>query len=129
MMRIALFLLTNLAVMVVFGLVLSLTGIQSSSMTGLLIMALLFGFGGSIVSLMMSKWMALKSVGGEVIEQPRNETERWLMNTVAQQAQQVGIAMPQVAIYLFKSLSCNEKFVYLLQIVDISYAYQQPPLL
>ncbi len=68
-------------------------------MTGLLIMALLFGFGGSIVSLMMSKWMALKSVGGEVIEQPRNETERWLMNTVAQQAQQVGIAMPQVAIY------------------------------
>ena len=93
MMRIALFLLTNLAVMVVFGLVLSLTGIQSSSMTGLLIMALLFGFGGSIVSLMMSKWMALKSVGGEVIEQPRNETERWLMNTVAQQAQQVGIAM------------------------------------
>lgn len=55
MMRIALFLLTNLAVMVVFGLVLSLTGIQSSSMTGLLIMALLFGFGGSIVSLMMSK--------------------------------------------------------------------------
>ena len=89
MMRIALFLLTNLAVMVVFGLVLSLTGIQSSSMTGLLIMALLFGFGGSIVSLMMSKWMALKSVGGEVIEQPRNETERWLMNTVAQQAQQV----------------------------------------
>ena len=64
-MRIALFLLTNLAVMVVFGLVLSLTGIQSSSMTGLLIMALLFGFGGSIVSLLMSKWMALKSVGGD----------------------------------------------------------------
>ena len=94
MMRIALFLLTNLAVMVVFGLVLSLTGIQSSSVQGLLIMALLFGFGGSFISLLMSKWMALKSVGGEVIEQPRNETERWLMNTVAQQAQQVGIAMP-----------------------------------
>ncbi len=99
MMRIALFLLTNLAVMVVFGLVLSLTGIQSSSMTGLLIMALLFGFGGSIVSLMMSKWMALKSVGGEVIEQPRNDTERWLMQTVANQAKQAGIAMPQVAVY------------------------------
>ncbi|ELY6212022.1 protease HtpX [Cronobacter dublinensis] len=99
MMRIALFLLTNLAVMVVFGLVLSLTGIQSSSVTGLLIMALLFGFGGSIVSLLMSKWMALKSVGGEVIEAPRNETERWLMDTVAQQSCQAGIAMPQVAIY------------------------------
>ena len=99
MMRSALFLMTNLAVMVVFGLVLSLTGIQSSSMTGLLIMALLFGFGGSIVSLMMSKWMALKSVGGEVIEQPRTEQERWLVDTVARQAQQVGIAMPQVALY------------------------------
>lgn len=99
MMRIALFLLTNLAVMVVFGLVLSLTGIQSSSVQGLLIMALLFGFGGSFISLLMSKWMALKSVGGEVIEQPRNDMEQWLMNTVAQQAKQAGIAMPQVAIY------------------------------
>ena len=99
MMRIALFLLTNLAVMLVFGLILSLTGIQSSSVQGLMIMAGLFGFGGAFVSLLMSKWMALRSVGGEVIEQPRNETERWLMNTVAQQAQQAGIAMPQVAIY------------------------------
>ncbi|EKM5717600.1 protease HtpX [Enterobacter cloacae] len=99
MMRIALFLLTNLAVMVVFGLVLSLTGIQSRSVQGLLIMALLFGFGGSFISLLMSKWMALKSVGGEVIEQPRNDMEQWLMNTVAQQAKQAGIAMPQVAIY------------------------------
>ncbi|NAJ38498.1 protease HtpX, partial [Escherichia coli] len=77
MMRLALFLLTNLAVMVVFGLVLSLTGIQSSSVQGLMIMALLFGFGGSFVSLLMSKWKALRSVGGEWIEQPRNERERW----------------------------------------------------
>ncbi|ANE77508.1 protease HtpX [Dickeya solani] len=99
MMRIALFLLTNLAVMVVFGLVLSLTGVQHNSMTGLIIMAGLFGFGGSIISLLMSKWMALRSVGGEVIEQPRDETERWLLDTVRTQSQQVGIAMPQVAIY------------------------------
>lgn len=99
MMRIALFLMTNLAVMLVFGLVLSLTGIQSSSVPGLMIMAGLFGFGGSIVSLLMSKWMALRSVGGEVIEQPRNETERWLVETVRRQSQQVGIGMPQVAIY------------------------------
>ncbi len=99
MMRIALFLLTNLGVMLVFGLILSLTGIQSSSVQGLMIMAGLFGFGGAFVSLLMSKWMALRSVGGEVIEQPRNETERWLMQTIAQQAQQAGIAMPQVAIY------------------------------
>jgi heat shock protein HtpX len=98
-MRIALFLLTNLGVMLVFGLILSLTGIQSSSVQGLMIMAGLFGFGGAFVSLLMSKWMALRSVGGEVIEQPRNETERWLMQTIAQQAQQAGIAMPQVAIY------------------------------
>ncbi|CAK9884855.1 MAG: Protease HtpX [Candidatus Erwinia impunctatus] len=99
MMRIALFLLTNLGVMLVFGIILSLTGIQSSSIQGLLIMAALFGFGGSFVSLLMSKWMALRSVGGEVIEQPRNDTERWLLQTIAQQAQQAGIAMPQVAIY------------------------------
>lgn len=99
MMRIALFLLTNLAVMLVFGLVLSLAGIQSSSVQGLMIMAGLFGFGGAFVSLLMSKWMALRSVGGEVIEQPRNETERWLLDTVRRQSQQAGIAMPQVAIY------------------------------
>ncbi|WP_345768487.1 M48 family metalloprotease, partial [Hafnia alvei] len=55
--------------------------------------------GGSIVSLLMSKWMALRSVGGEVIEQPRNETERWLVETVRRQSQQAGIDMPQVAIY------------------------------
>ncbi|MBG6245018.1 protease HtpX [Candidatus Symbiopectobacterium sp. 'North America'] len=99
MMRIALFLITNLAVMLVFGLVISLTGIRSSSVQGLMIMAGLFGFGGAFVSLLMSKWMALRSVGGEVIEQPRNETERWLLETVRVQSQQAGIAMPQVAIY------------------------------
>ena len=99
MMRIALFLLTNLAVMVVFGLVLSLTGIQSSSVQGLLIMALLFGFGGSFISLLMSKWMAKRSYGVQVIEQPRNETEHWLVSTVARQAREAGIKMPEVGIY------------------------------
>lgn len=99
MMRIALFLLTNLAVMFVFGIILSLTGIRGSSVQGLMIMAGLFGFGGAFISLLMSKWMALKSVGGEVIETPRNQTEQWLMSTVERQAQQVGIQMPQVAIY------------------------------
>ncbi|MGL9736523.1 MAG: protease HtpX [Symbiopectobacterium sp.] len=99
MMRIVLFLITNLAVTLVFGLVLSLTEIRSSSVQGLMIMAGLFGFGGAFVSLLMSKWMALRSVGGEVIEQPHNETERWLLETVRVQSQQVGIAMPQVAIY------------------------------
>ncbi len=99
MMRIALFLLTNLGVMVVFGLILSLTGIQRSSIQGLMIMAGLFGFGGAFVSLLMSKWMALRSVGGEIIEHPRNETERWLKETIMRQARQAGVRMPQVAVY------------------------------
>ncbi|MBD2811293.1 protease HtpX [Xenorhabdus sp. Vera] len=99
MMRIALFLLTNLAVMVVFGIILSLTGVQRSSVTGLMIMAGLFGFGGAFISLLMSKWMALRSVGGQIIEKPSNETEFWLMEIVRRQADQVGITMPQVAIY------------------------------
>ncbi|WP_305829336.1 protease HtpX [Photobacterium leiognathi] len=103
MKRIALFLLTNLAVMLVFSIVLNIvyavTGMQPGSLSGLLVMAALFGFGGSIVSLMMSKSMALRSVGGMVIEQPRNETEHWLMETVSRQAQQAGIGMPTVAIY------------------------------
>ncbi|WP_118986144.1 protease HtpX [Photorhabdus sp. CRCIA-P01] len=99
MMRIVLFLLTNLAVMLVFGIILSLTGIQGSSVQGLMIMAGLFGFGGAFVSLLMSKWMALRSVGGQVIEQPANEVEHWLVETVRRQAEQVNIVMPQVAIY------------------------------
>lgn len=99
MMRIGLFLLTNLAVMVVFGFILNLTGIQSSSVQGLMIMAGLFGMGGSFISLLMSKTMAIRSVGAEVITQPRNETERWLVDTIARQAQKVGIGMPDVAIY------------------------------
>jgi heat shock protein HtpX len=99
MMRIMLFLLTNLAVMLVFGLILSLTGIGAHSVKGLMIMSLLFGFGGAFVSLLLSKWMALRSVGGQLIKEPRNETERWVLSMVARQAQEVGIRMPDVAIY------------------------------
>ncbi|MGP1958897.1 MAG: protease HtpX [Arsenophonus sp. NC-CH8-MAG3] len=99
MMRIALFLLTNLAVMFVFGIILSLTGIKEQSVPGLMIMAGLFGFGGSFISLLISKWMALRSVGGQVIENPTTETEHWLLNTVKHQSDQAGIKMPEVAIY------------------------------
>lgn len=99
MMRIALFLLTNLAVVFVFGIILSLTGIQGQSVPGLMIMAGLFGFGGSFISLLMSKWMALRSVGGQVIASPTTETEHWLLNTVKRQADQAGIRMPEVTIY------------------------------
>nr|WP_086940163.1 protease HtpX [Thaumasiovibrio occultus] len=103
MKRIALYLATNFAVMIVFSIILNLiyafTGLQPGSLNGLLVLAAVFGFGGSIVSLLMSKWMALRSVGGEVIEQPRNETEQWLMATIERQAQQSGIGMPTVAVY------------------------------
>ncbi|VFP85937.1 protease HtpX [Candidatus Erwinia haradaeae] len=99
MIRIALFLLTNLAVMLVFGLILSLTGVRSNSLTGLIIMSGLFGFGGALVSLLMSKWMALRSVNGEIIKNARNETERWLIETITLQSKKVGITTPQIAIY------------------------------
>ncbi|MBD8512185.1 protease HtpX [Photobacterium sp. WH77] len=103
MKRIGLFLATNLAVMLVFSIVLNIiyavTDLQPGSLNGLLVMAVLFGFGGSLISLFMSKSMALRSVGGMVIEHPRNETEHWLMETVARQAKQSGIGMPTVAVY------------------------------
>ncbi|OOF14471.1 MULTISPECIES: protease HtpX [Salinivibrio] len=103
MKRIGLFLATNLAVLIVFSIVLNIiyavTGMQPGSLSGLLVLAAVFGFGGSIISLLMSKSMALRSVGAQVIEHPRNETEHWLMNTVSQQAQRAGIGMPTVAIY------------------------------
>lgn len=99
MMRILLFLATNMAVMLVLGIILSVTGIAGNSTSGILIMALLFGFAGSLISLLLSKTMALRSVDGEVITQPRNQTEHWLMDTVARQAQLAGIPMPEVAIY------------------------------
>ncbi|QCI23325.1 protease HtpX [Buchnera aphidicola] len=99
MMRIVLFLLTNLAVMCVFGFILSITGIRSESIHGLLIMSTVFGFGGSIISLLMSKWIALRTINGQVIHYPNNDTERWLINTIKYQSNKVGICMPEVAIY------------------------------
>ncbi|MDO4697158.1 MAG: protease HtpX [Pasteurellaceae bacterium] len=99
MMRIALFLATNFAVMIVLGIILSVTGIAGNSTGGILIMALLFGFAGSLISLFLSKTMALRSVGAEVITEPRNNAERWLVETVKRQSQQAGIPMPDVAIY------------------------------
>jgi heat shock protein HtpX len=103
MKRIVLFILTNLAVLVVVGIVLNIVlaalGIPRGSMAGLMIFALLFGMGGSFISLAMSKWIAKKSTGAQVIEQPRSNTERWLVDTVQRQAQQSGIGMPEVAVY------------------------------
>ena len=101
--RVALFLATNLAVMVLLGIVLSVLqgvfGINLGNNGALLLMSAMFGFGGAIVSLLISKWMAKRSTGMQMIEQPRNETELWLVNTVRRQAEAAGIAMPEVGVY------------------------------
>lgn len=103
MKRIALFVGTNLAVIIVLSVVLNILmavlGVDFGSYQGLLIFAALFGFGGAFISLLMSKWMAKRSTGAQVITQPRNETERWLVETVKAQARKAGIKMPEVAIY------------------------------
>ena len=97
--RIALFLATNLAVMVLAGVVMSLLGVHPNQMSGLLVMAAIFGFGGSIISLLLSKTMAKRATGAQVIVEPRNEGEQWLLSTVRKQAQAAGIGMPEVAVY------------------------------
>ena len=101
--RIALFLATNLAVMVLLGIVLSvLQGVFGVSLGNnglLLVMAAVFGFGGSLFSLAISKWMAKRTTGLHLITEPRNEGEAWLLATVKRQAQAAGIAMPEVGIY------------------------------
>jgi len=97
--RLALFLATNLAVLALLSVVMAVFGVNPQSFVGLLVMAAVFGFGGSIISLLMSKWMAKRTTGAHVIDQPRDETERWLFTTVQRQAQAAGIGMPEVAIY------------------------------
>lgn len=97
--RIVLFLATNMAIIVLLGIVMSLLGVDSRSTSGLLVMAAIFGMGGSFISLAMSKWIAKKSTGAQVIVNPRNQTEQWLYNTVRRMAEQAGIGMPEVAIY------------------------------
>jgi heat shock protein HtpX len=106
MRRIFLFLATNIAVLFLLSIVCRLLGIDQwaaargyGGMGGLLVFAAVFGMGGAFISLLASKWMAKRSTGARVIEQPANETERWLVDTVRQHAQKAGIGMPEVAIY------------------------------
>ncbi|WP_198783109.1 protease HtpX [Shewanella putrefaciens] len=99
MKRIFLLIATNLAVLLVASIVMSILGVNTSTMGGLLVFAAIFGFGGAFISLAISKWMAKKAMGCEVITTPRDSTERWLVDTVARQAQKAGIKMPEVAIY------------------------------
>ena len=107
MTRILLFLATNAAVLVLISVVFQLLGIEGIlaengvdlNLQALLVLSAVIGFGGSFISLAMSKFMAKRAMGVQVIGDPRNNTERWLQETVARQAQAAGIAMPEVGIF------------------------------
>jgi heat shock protein HtpX len=107
MKRILLFVGTNIAVLLVLSITASILiralGIEEMpgglNLQSLIVFAAVLGFGGSFISLAMSKWMAKRATGAMVIEQPRNATEQWLFETVRRQAKQAGIGMPEVAVY------------------------------
>jgi heat shock protein HtpX len=105
MKRIFLLVVTNIAVMVVLSLIIQVFGLDRAlaqkglNVTGLLIVSAIFGFGGAFISLLISKWMAKRAMGVRVITNPANESERWLVNVVTQQAQAAGIGMPEVGIF------------------------------
>jgi len=105
MKRILLFLATNLAVVFVLSVVMKVLGIdqyiaaQGGSAWGLLVFAAVFGFGGALISLAMSKWSAKRMMGVRIIENPRDNLERWLVDTVRKQSQEAGIGMPEVGIF------------------------------
>jgi heat shock protein HtpX len=107
MKRIFLFVATNIAVLLVLSIsaniLIKVFGIEEMpgglNLQALIIFAAVLGFGGSFISLAMSKWMAKRATGAQVIEQPRNSTEQWLFETVRRQAKQAGIGMPEVAVY------------------------------
>ncbi len=105
MKRIALFLLTNIAVVAVLGVVASLLGVNryltanGLDMTNLLGFAFVMGFGGAIISLLMSKMIAKMSMGVQIISAPRNADEAWIVETVRELADKAGVRMPEVGIY------------------------------
>ncbi|MBK6672260.1 MAG: protease HtpX [Proteobacteria bacterium] len=104
MKRVLLFVLTNVAVMVVLSAVVYLLGLDKylsgrGGMGGLLVVAAIFGFGGAFISLAMSKWIAKRSMGVHVIEQPANATEKWLVDTVRAYAKEAHIGMPEVGVF------------------------------
>lgn len=105
MTRILLFLATNLAILVVANITLSLLGVGSYvtqhglNLSNLLVFALVFGMSGALVSLFISKWMAKKATGTVIIDQPQNSAEAWLVQTVKELADQAGIGMPEVGVF------------------------------
>jgi heat shock protein HtpX len=107
MLRIALFLGTNLAILVVISVVFRILGFESIlaengvdlNLQALLVLSAVIGFSGSIISLLISKFMAKRTMGVQVIEEGKNDIERWLLNTVRTQASRAGIGMPEVGIF------------------------------
>ncbi|MEY4762784.1 MAG: hypothetical protein RLZZ200_2640 [Pseudomonadota bacterium] len=104
MKRVILFLATNLAVLLMLTGVVQLLGLDrhlgaTGGIGGLLAFAALFGFGGALISLLTSKWMARRAMGVQVITTPRDATEHWLLETVRQQAARAGIGMPEVGVF------------------------------
>ena len=107
MMRILLFLATNAAILVLISIVFQVFGFEGIlaengvdlNLQALLVMSAVIGFGGSFISLAMSKFLAKRSMGVKIIEQPANSTEQWLVSTVQRQAEQAGIGMPEVGIF------------------------------
>ena len=102
MMRIFLFLATNIAVLLVASITLSLLGVDrytGTNYSDLLIFCAVFGFAGSLISLFISKWMAKRGTGTQVITEPRTRQEQWLLQTVEQLAKDAGIGMPEVGIF------------------------------
>ena len=106
-MRVFLFLITNFSIILVLSIAAQILGLDDwlaqnglpGQLNGLLIMSLIFGFGGSFISLAISKWMAKRSMGVKVIEHPANSSEQWLVETVRRQAEQAGIGMPEVGLF------------------------------
>jgi heat shock protein HtpX len=105
MKRIFLFLATNIAVLAVLSVVAHLLGldrwlaVRGSNLGALLVFAALFGVGGALISLLMSKWMARRAMGVRVIAQPTTPSEQWLVGKVAQLAQAAGVGMPEVGVF------------------------------
>jgi len=98
--RIFYFLATNAAIMVVVGIIIQFLPAEYRTQDGtFLVFALVAGFGGSVFSLLMSKSMAKRGAGVQIITEPKNDTERWLLQTVARQAKEAGIGMPEVGIF------------------------------
>jgi heat shock protein HtpX len=105
MKRVVLFLATNVAILLVLSIAMRVLGLEpyltetGLNLTSLLVMAAVMGFGGSFISLAISKWMAKKSMGVRVIETPSNSTELWLVDTIRKYAADAGIGMPEVGVY------------------------------